>query len=104
LHLVTAAGNHEGQSDGGRDMEARLFFGELRRFIASLPEDQKSVLLMVCVEGLSYKEASAVLDLPLGTIASRIARARAALKDWMDGQEMSPQNGGRPDPKRETGQ
>ena len=102
LVMTTAADDHR-QSDGARDMEARLSFAELRGFVARLPEEQQSVLLLVTVEGLSYQEVAEVLDLPPGTIASRIARARAALKDWMDGREPPLRQSSGPDVKRETG-
>ena len=59
-------------------------FGELElrevdRAMAALPQEQRVVLALVAVEGLSYREAAEVLDVPLGTIMSRLARARAAL-------------------------
>jgi RNA polymerase sigma-70 factor (ECF subfamily) len=59
-------------------------FGELElrevdRALASLPEEQRLVLALVAVEGLTYREAAEVIDVPLGTIMSRLARARAAL-------------------------
>jgi RNA polymerase sigma-70 factor (ECF subfamily) len=47
----------------------------------ALPEEQRSVLELVAVEGCSYKEAAAVLDIPIGTVMSRLARARSALAD-----------------------
>ncbi|HEU4602043.1 MAG TPA: sigma factor-like helix-turn-helix DNA-binding protein, partial [Steroidobacteraceae bacterium] len=45
-----------------------------------LPEDQRMVVALVLVEGLSYKEAAAALEIPLGTLMSRLARARQALQ------------------------
>jgi len=71
--------------DGARAMEAQLTLNAVRDQIARLPEEQRSILLLVCVEGLSYKEVAAVLDLPMGTVTSRLARARMALKDGLDG-------------------
>jgi RNA polymerase sigma-70 factor (ECF subfamily) len=50
--------------------------------VAALPEEQRSLLLLVAVEGLSYQEASDALGMPIGTVASRLARARMALKTW----------------------
>jgi RNA polymerase sigma-70 factor, ECF subfamily len=44
-----------------------------------LPEDQRLAIALVLVEGLSYKEASELLDIPIGTLTSRLARGRAAL-------------------------
>ena len=71
--------------DGARAMEARLTFTAVRGFIARLPEEQRSIVLLVCVEGLAYKEVAETLDLPIGTVTSRLARARIALKDFVDG-------------------
>jgi RNA polymerase sigma factor (sigma-70 family) len=45
-----------------------------------LPEDQRSLLLLVGVEDLSYEAAARILDVPVGTIMSRLSRARAALR------------------------
>ncbi len=71
--------------DGARAMEAQLTLDAVRNLAARLPEEQRSILLLVCVEGLSYKEVSAVLEIPMGTVTSRLARARAALRDGLDG-------------------
>jgi RNA polymerase sigma-70 factor, ECF subfamily len=52
--------------------------------IASLPEDQRAVLLLIGVEELSYAEAATVLDVPQGTVMSRLARARERLRRMME--------------------
>ena len=49
-----------------------------------LPPDQRMTLMLVTVEGLSYKEAAAVAGVPVGTIMSRLARARTALQQQLD--------------------
>ena len=49
--------------------------------LAELPEDQRSVLLLVAVEGRSYSEVAEILDIPIGTVMSRVARARRAVAD-----------------------
>ncbi|WP_338665176.1 RNA polymerase sigma factor [Pararoseomonas sp. SCSIO 73927] len=59
--------------------DERLRLGEVRAALGRLPEAQRSVLVLVCVQGLSYREAAAVLDVPVGTVMSRLARARAAV-------------------------
>jgi len=64
--------------------EANLQFDEVRKLVAQLPEDQRVVLLLVAVEGVSYKEAAEVLRVPIGTVTSRIARARATLVSGLD--------------------
>jgi RNA polymerase sigma-70 factor (ECF subfamily) len=49
-----------------------------------LPPEQRSALMLVTVDGLSYKEAAEVADVPVGTIMSRLARARVALQAKLD--------------------
>ncbi len=48
--------------------------------MAQLPEEQRSAVLLVLVEGLPYREAATVLDIPIGTLTSRLARGRIALQ------------------------
>lgn len=59
---------------------------DLLRALEGLPEEQRSVLLLVGVEDLSYAEAAAVLDVPLGTVMSRLARGRERLRQAMEGE------------------
>jgi RNA polymerase sigma-70 factor (ECF subfamily) len=66
-----------------RRIEARLALAEVRNAIECLPRDQRTALMLVTVEGLSYKEAAAVADVPVGTIMSRLARARIALQQHL---------------------
>jgi RNA polymerase sigma factor (sigma-70 family) len=47
--------------------------------VGQLPDDQRSVLLLVSLEDVSYAEAARILDIPIGTVMSRLARARARL-------------------------
>lgn len=68
-------------TDGSAAMEARITLDEVRAAFGRLPADQQRALLLVSVEGYSYKEAAAILDLPIGTVISRLARGRAALAD-----------------------
>jgi RNA polymerase sigma-70 factor, ECF subfamily len=67
-----------------RSVEARLALAEVQRAVQNLPPDQRSTLLLVTVEGLSYKEAASVAGVPIGTIMSRLARARIALQQQLD--------------------
>ena len=58
----------------------RIALGEMSRAIDLLPADQREALLLVVIEGASYGEAAAILDIPPGTLMSRLSRARAALR------------------------
>lgn len=61
----------------------RLELRDLERAIARLPEEQRSVLLLVGLEGMRYEEVAAVLDVPVGTIRSRLSRGRETLRHLM---------------------
>ncbi len=65
--------------DGERVAEGRMTLDAVRRVLGTLPSEQRSVLLLVCVDGLSYKEAAEVLGTPIGTVMSRLARGRQEL-------------------------
>ena len=62
-----------------REIEVRDELSCARTAIAALPEPQREVLLLVTVEGLTYEAAADVLGIPLGTVMSRLARARVAV-------------------------
>lgn len=64
--------------------EAGLGLRDLMAALDRLPEDQKSLLLLVGVEDLSYEETARVLDIPLGTVMSRLSRSRAKLRSVLD--------------------
>ena len=74
--------------------EARMTLDAIRRFVWRLPADQQAALVLVCVEGLSYKEAAHVLDVPMGTLTSRLGRARIALNAFANGAPAEPAKGG----------
>ena len=59
--------------------EDRMMLSRAAAAMADLPEAQRVVLSLVAVEGLSYKEAAEVLEVPVGTVMSRLSRAREAL-------------------------
>ncbi len=58
----------------------RLALGEMSRALDRLPGDQRETLLLVVLEGVSYEEAATILSIPIGTVMSRLSRARAALR------------------------
>lgn len=69
--------------DGARASEAALMLRQTQAALATLPPEQREVILLVCVEGLSYAEAAEVLGIPKGTVMSRLARGRVALAGKM---------------------
>lgn len=77
--------------------EGALQMRDLMRNFDRLPEDQRQVLMLVAVEGLSYAEIATLLSVPLGTVMSRLSRGREKLRNLMDGVE---QPGTRPDLRR----
>ena len=68
-----------GPEAGGRDVA---------RALAALVDDQRVALLLVVLEGLSYREVAEVQGVPIGTVMSRIARARAQIKAYLDGERL----------------
>ena len=64
---------------GAQLPEDRMMLARTTAAMARLPEAQRAVLSLVAIEGLSYKEAADVLELPVGTVMSRLSRAREAL-------------------------
>jgi RNA polymerase sigma-70 factor, ECF subfamily len=58
----------------------RLELRDLERAIAKLPEEQRSVVLLVGLEGMRYEQVAAILEVPVGTIRSRLSRGRDALR------------------------
>jgi len=63
---------------------------ELERALGQLPEDQRQVILLVGLEGMSYEQAAAILQVPVGTIRSRLSRGRDALRKLMGMEDRRP--------------
>lgn len=68
-------------ADGEREVHSRLELADVGRAIMELPEDQRQILLLVCAEDMAYKDVATLLDLPIGTVMSRLARARRKLAE-----------------------
>ena len=66
-----------GPDGGGRDIS---------RALDELAEDQRSALLLIVLEGLTYREVAELQGVPIGTVMSRLARARAQIKAYLDGE------------------
>lgn len=65
--------------DGARGIEAHVELGEVEAAMRMLPDEQREAVALVLVEGLAYKEAAEVLEIPMGTLTSRLVRGRQAL-------------------------
>ena len=81
----------EGEIARAAPQEDGLRYRELLQSLSRLPQDQRAVLLLVTVEELSYAETAKVLGIPLGTVMSRLSRARDRLLTEM-GEEARPAN------------
>jgi RNA polymerase sigma-70 factor (ECF subfamily) len=91
-HIAIEEANED---DFGQDavQEQKLMYQDVLDKLARLPEDQRAVLLLVAVEDLSYAEAANVLDIPVGTVMSRLSRARERLQQEIEGTaDGSPKN------------
>lgn len=62
----------------GQEHHVRL--AQLRQSFMALPEEQRTALHLIAIEGLTYQEAASTLGIPVGTLMSRLGRARAALR------------------------
>lgn len=79
-------GAAESEPSAEREVIARSALEALQR----LPVEQRSLLLWVSVEGLSYQEVADILDVPIGTVMSRLSRARQALRRLSEGETATP--------------
>jgi RNA polymerase sigma factor (sigma-70 family) len=91
IDTVRAAGRRENvandddamQNVAGDDhqrMEERMQLSDVDRAMECLPLEQREAIVLVLVEGFAYKEAAALLDIPIGTLTSRLVRGREALQ------------------------
>ena len=70
--------------DSESQMIDRITLASIIQKIQNLPEDQRIVLTLVAIEGYSYRAVSELLEIPIGTVMSRVSRARKALADGLD--------------------
>jgi RNA polymerase sigma-70 factor, ECF subfamily len=74
-------------ADTKPDPESNLLAREVLWEVTALPEAQRTTVVLAYVEGFSYKETSDILDIPIGTVMSRLAAARVKLADKFDQRE-----------------
>ena len=75
---------HDEASANGTEAEGR----DIERALSGLVEEQRSALLLVMLEGLTYREVADIQGVPIGTVMSRLARARAHIKASLDGEKI----------------
>jgi RNA polymerase sigma-70 factor (ECF subfamily) len=67
--------------DGAAAVETNILAGQVLKKVEALPDAQRETVFLVYVEGLTYREAAEILGIPIGTVMSRLAAARAKLAD-----------------------
>jgi RNA polymerase sigma-70 factor (ECF subfamily) len=72
-----------GEQIGEATMEREIERWSAEAALTRLPEDQRLAVGLVLIEGLSYKDAAEVLEVPVGTLTSRLARGREALQEML---------------------
>jgi len=70
--------------DGLQIVEGRSDLARAQAALAALPEEQRVLMALVVLDGMSYREAAETLDIPMGTVMSRISRARRAIDAHLD--------------------
>ena len=83
VHAPEELGAHVADSSSEAPIQRLSIEAALER----LPEEQRLAVALVLIEGLAYKEAAAVLDVPIGTVTSRLARGRETLEALLGGRE-----------------
>jgi RNA polymerase sigma factor (sigma-70 family) len=95
VNQVRASRDHAMLDDEGPEMAvaavqgASLEIRDLERALALLSPEQREVLLLIALEDMSYAEVAAMLDIPIGTVMSRLSRAREKLRALMHGTPMN---------------
>tara|TARA_B100000315_G_C14594823_1_gene598255 strand:- start:329 stop:841 length:513 start_codon:yes stop_codon:yes gene_type:complete len=80
----------ENQHGTAATQGSALIMRDLHQAMGHLPDEQREVLLLIGLEDMSYKEVSEVLEIPVGTVMSRLSRGREKLKRLMEGEELAP--------------
>lgn len=73
----------ESPATADRSMDNHLLLHEVQAAMQRLSEEHRSALMLICVEGISYQDAADILQVPVGTVTSRLVRARKALLKTM---------------------
>ena len=84
-HEPIEAADREAAQGGEGVVHARMRLAAVRDALGKLSPEQRTVLVLVCVDGLSYREAADVLGIPMGTVMSRLSRGRRELHALLEG-------------------
>lgn len=79
------------QCNPEQELETNDLVSHIRKTIANLPHGQREILTLVDLEELSYKDVAHVLDIPIGTVMSRLCRARKMLRENLNPKKINPQ-------------
>lgn len=90
MHAESTPPIAEGSDATERALLARLELDHVAAAVLRLPEESRVVLMLVCVEGLTYREAAEIAAIPIGTVMSRLARARLTLMAMIGEAEQDP--------------
>lgn len=82
--------DHEPSAGRAAHQDNEMLLKTLETGLHDLPPAHREVVMLIGVEGLSYHEAAVIMDCPVGTIRSRLSRAREALKHYIDGTTATP--------------
>lgn len=83
----------EKEDPAERDIERAEEILQVRAGLAQLKEGQRMIITLIDIEGVSYKDAAEILEIPIGTVMSRLARARTALSQYIDRRESNRETG-----------
>lgn len=84
---LTPIENVEWQLHQHAEQPGSLALRDLERGVRQLPTEQRQVVLLVGLEGMRYKEVAELLEIPIGTVMSRLSRGRETLRRVMEGEE-----------------
>jgi RNA polymerase sigma-70 factor, ECF subfamily len=87
LRARVSADDVEADLAVGPSQPANLEMQDVLRGLATLPEEQRQIVLLIAVEGFQYGEVAAMLGIPVGTVMSRLSRARDRLREFVEGRE-----------------
>ena len=73
-----------------RPPDSGLDLRDLEAGLAQLAPEQREVLLLVCLEEMSYEQVASIIGVPIGTVMSRLHRARKYLRGWLAGEQRPP--------------